>query len=114
MNVRMKYQIGNILASIPNDDETKIRYVEKIKKYRNECGCSWGANFLMASLGGIIMYLIFYFDWQNVNPFKLILTVALPIFISSGIGKMIGIGLAKIKLQLLYKSLINQYNPKNE
>src|ERR1035437_8166060 len=103
MNFIMKYKIDKILERIPNDNEQKICYVEKIKKYSNECGCSWGANFLMASIGGVIVYLIFYYDWKNTNPVKLILTAALAIFICSGIGKVLGIAIAKIKLQLLYK-----------
>jgi len=109
MNARIKYQINRILESIPNDDETKIRSVEKIKKYGNECGCSWGANFLLASLTGVTVYLLFYYEWQNANPVKLILIVILPVFVSSGIGKIIGIGIAKIRLRMLYKSLINHY-----
>lgn len=111
---KRKYQIEKILQSIPNDDETKIRYVKKIKKYSNECGCSWGANFLMASLAGTIGYLLFYYDWRQGNHAKLILIATLSVFISSGVGKLIGIGIAKIKLQLLYKSLINQYCPQNQ
>lgn len=109
----MNYHIEKILGSIPNDNEEKIRYVEKIKKYSNECGCSWGANFLMAAIGGTIVYLLFYYDWRNANPVKLILTAALSIFICAGAGKVIGIAIAKIKLKLLYKSLINKYKPQN-
>ena len=113
MNLVMKHRIEKILAGIPNDNEKKILYVERIKKYSNECGCSWGANFLMASIGGIIVYLVFYYDWQNANPVKLSLIALLAIFLCAGAGKMIGIALAKIKLRLLYKSLMNEYKPKN-
>ncbi len=105
----IKYRIDKILEGIPNDNEEKIKYIIKIKKYSNECGCAWGANFLMISVLGLIVYLLFYYNWSNVNPFKLGLTSMISIFICACTGKMIGIAIAKIKLNLLYKLLINTY-----
>ncbi len=40
----MNQRVRKILENIPNDNEEKIHYVERMKKYNNECGCFWGAN----------------------------------------------------------------------
>lgn len=109
----MKRDIEKILEGIPNDNKEKMLYVARIKKYSNECGCSWGEKFLMASIVAVAFYLVVYYDWRNENFVHISLTVLLLIFIGGGIGKLTGIIIAKIKLRMLYKSLINKHKFKN-
>ena len=101
-------------------------YLEKISKYKFECGCKLGAIFTPTlkfgcKLGAIfftvtlIMFIgIEFYIWLNpeipINHTKINLIGPVIIFTSAILGKLIGIGLAKIKLRIVY----NKYNQLKE
>ena len=87
-------------------------YLEKISKYKFECGCKLGAIFFTVTL---IMFIgIEFYIWLNpeipINHTKINLIGPVIIFTSAILGKLIGIGLAKIKLRIVY----NKYNQLKE
>jgi hypothetical protein len=103
------HKIDAILDHIPNDRADKISYVEKIKKYRNECGCSMGAIFSTLSVVLALIYLVLFLNQVNANIIKTGIATVLCIFISGITGKLIGIGIARIKLVMLYRSIFLKY-----
>lgn len=108
-----KLKIESLLNDFPDENKNKSFYAERIKKYSNECGCSLGAKFLAASVSGTPLYLFLFHDGKNTGMIKISLMVLLIIFISGITGKLIGIGIAKIKLLLLYRYLLHKRNIKN-
>lgn len=101
MNITRK--IEKYLGELPDHELAKSYYVEKIKKYSNECGCSHGAIFLTAAVILIVFYASFV-ESVNINIYSASIALAFIIF-SSFLGKLIGIGIAKVKLILLYQSV---------
>jgi len=107
---KTSFKIENLLDSFPNDREKILLYVDRVKKYSNECGCSMGAKFLMASIGIFLIYFFHSNDCGIANLLKEFLFGMLFIFTSSIIGKLIGIGIARIRLARLSKYLIGKYH----
>jgi hypothetical protein len=103
------FKIENLLNSFPNDREEIFLYMDKVKKYSSECGCSMGAKFLMVSIGIFLIYFFRSNDFGVANLLKEFLLGILFIFTSSIIGKLIGIGIARLRLVLLSKYLIRKY-----
>lgn len=108
------FKIENLLNSSTHDREEILLYVNRVKKYSSECGCSLGATFLMASIGVFIIYLFLSNGFGVANLLNQLLLGIFFIFTSSIVGKLIGIGMARIRLALLYKYLIARYQIQGE
>lgn len=80
-------------------------YLTKIHTYENECGCFLGAILVVFSVVAFTLYTLVV-DWTSVNIVVHGLSGGLFIFLAAGVGKAIGIGIARVRLQLLYKFLI--------
>jgi len=80
-------------------------YLERINKYKQECGCTMGAIFMTCAL---ITWTVraFVVDWGNVHIVKFGLFGVLVILLSTGLGKLLGMGVARVRLKRLYRSLI--------
>jgi hypothetical protein len=102
-------KIGNLLNSFPSDGEGRSLYLENAKKYSTECGCSLGAKFLAASIGVFIVYLFLSHDFGLETLIKQMLFGTFFVFTASIVGKLIGIGIARIRLVLLYRYLVTKY-----
>jgi hypothetical protein len=89
-----------------NRNIDKKAYMDKINHYRNECGCRSGALFMFIALLGLVVHL--YINWNHVHLVSYTLGGLLFICLSMIAGKLFGMAVAKIKLSLLYKSLIEQ------
>jgi hypothetical protein len=111
---KITFKIENMLNSFPNDREEILQYVDRAKKYSSECGCSLGAKFLIASIGIFIFYFFHSNDFGIANLLKEILLGILFIFTSSIVGKLTGIGIARMRLALLSKYLISKYHISGE
>jgi|SRR5882762_2662021 len=107
---KTRFKIENLLNSLPNDREEILPYIDRVKKYSHECGCSLGAKFLVASIGIFLIYFFHANDFAIANLLKQIFLGILFIFTSSIAGKLIGIGIARIRLALLCKYLIGKYH----
>jgi len=103
------FKIENLLSSFPNDRQEIHLHVDRLKKYKDECGCSMGAKFLIASMGIFIIYFFHSHHFGIVDLLQQILLGIFSIFTSSIVGKIIGIGIARIRLALLYKHLFAKY-----
>jgi len=104
------FKIDTLLNSFPNDREEILLYVDRVMKYRYERGCSLGAKFLLAAIGIFLIYFFHSHDFGLANLLKEIPLGLLFIFTSSIIGKLIGIGIARLRLALLYRYLIGKYH----
>ena len=104
-------KIYAIVEGLEGQDKEKYKY--KIKKYKNECGCSMGGIFSILSMLFFIFYTFFIF--KNLSLFEVLKVVigSIAITIIAGlIGKIIGILLARIRLLLLYRFLIQHFKVK--
>ena len=101
-------KIGNLLNSFPTDREERSRYLENAKQYSTECGCSLGAKFLATSFGVFMIYVFLSNDFGIASLVKYILLGTVFVFTSGIAGKLIGIGVARIKLVLLYRDLVGK------
>ncbi len=97
-----------ILNAFPESREEILRCTTRFKKYSSDCGCSMGAMFLLASVAIYLAYLVVSQDWRTHFPRQLLFGIVL-IFISSALGKLIGIGLARLKLAVLQKYLMARF-----
>ena len=105
-------KLQSILETLEEKD--RIEYIDKIKKYKNECGCSMGGFF---SLTSIFLYLIYnYLTLKNLTLFvtaKIIFLGILITIVAGLLGKIIGITIARIKLFMLFHPLLINVNKKN-
>lgn len=92
----------------PKKNADNEYYIQKIKKYREECGCTLGSLFSIAATIIFCGYIFFVLDWKNQAIFDLSLIGFALILFSAFTGKVIAIGLARIKLILLYKTLVSR------
>jgi hypothetical protein len=76
---------------------------EKVLKYKNECGCKMGAQFMAIALFISVFLAINRFGFISLGFLLHLPHIVLITLFSSGIGKFIGILHAKYK----YKSLTN-------
>ncbi|HWZ02681.1 MAG TPA: hypothetical protein VNX40_03660 [Mucilaginibacter sp.] len=105
----IKRTINSILNAIPDNEIDRAYYAGKIKKYSTECGCSTGAAFLFAAAGFLIYWLFIHVGWKNIHLVKSLWQGCLFIFLSALLGKALGIGIAKIRLLILYYSLTKKH-----
>lgn len=111
--IKLSAKIENLISSLPDDNTEKPLYRDSFKKYVHECGCSLGAKFLAISIAIFIVYvvyLIFFSDLETANILALGPLGIFFVFISGIVGKLIGIGIAKLKLALFYRNLIDKYH----
>ncbi len=102
----IKSDFSQALKSISLSDFEKKYYSDKADKYSNACGCNWGASFLMVS---IVIYLFkIWIGYKTSNVLINAFQGFLFIFFSAFLGKIIGITIARIKLIMLYYSLLKK------
>ncbi len=107
MKVPDKLQI--FLESLPENSREKNEYAGKIKKYKNECGCSMGAHFLFASILFCLLQLFFitkHFSHFSSLTLKQIAGGVLLIFLCGLAGKLTGISIAKARLYFLSRKIL--------
>jgi len=82
----------------------RVRMLAKIQRYKNDCGCAAGA--VMANLALLVcVILAVRRDWQAGGGIRFLLMAVGVIFVCGALGKLAGIGLARIKLQRLTRLL---------
>ena len=88
------------ITHLPVDEQVKENYRERASRYFNECGCSSGSFYLILSLIFSIIYTV-YFDQRFFLSVKGILIIlGITVF-----GKLVGKGIARMKLFVLFNSL---------
>jgi hypothetical protein len=82
-------------------------HLERINKYKKECGCTGGAISTTCALIAVVVR-AFLVDWGSVHVIGFGLSSLLLILLSAGVGKLVGIGIARVKLRRLTRSLISR------
>jgi hypothetical protein len=92
------------------DEREKLRpYVERAKSYRNECGCEMGGVFFTGAVVIVILDLFLIHGISGGGWLTGALRGSAFVFCASLLGKAIGIGVARLRLALMYKELRHQY-----
>lgn len=102
--------LDQLWRTLPSERGNLRPYVERAKAYRNECGCSTGAAFFGASLLFLVVRGIFFHFAANDRWFSAIFHATLLLFGAAILGKAVGIGVARIRLLLLYRDLQIRYH----
>ena len=89
-----------LISRLRVDEETKVRHRERAEKYFSECGCTLGALFLIGS----VIFLIFDRFVFSSSYFSL-LTGFLFAVSAALIGKLLGIGIGRLRLFVLFRKL---------
>lgn len=80
----------------------------RMKAYRKDCGCTMGTVFFLSAILLVIIYL--YFNGVDEgHSFRNTLLGIVFCLCSAVIGKLVGIGIARIRLALLSRRLRLQY-----
>jgi hypothetical protein len=105
---RATLALEQLLRSHPEERESLRPYVDRAKAYSNECGCSMGGAFLVASLG-VLVYGVLSGQLSRTDLAGTILEGAAFVFAAGIVGKLVGIGIARIRLQRMYRELTARY-----
>jgi hypothetical protein len=94
--------VPRILAK---DQEQLGSYIERLETYRRDCGCTMGGLFLVAALAYLVMKSLrtgnFFANHSPIDALRG--TVVL--FAAAVVGKLTGIGIARLRFVLLYRYL---------
>ena len=105
---KISQKINAILFSLRENE--REYYLGKFNNYNNECGCSMGGVFSIVTLIGYVVFSFFFLELYSINAIlKHVLSGFIITIIAGIVGKLIGIGIAKIKIIMLYRGL-KQYH----
>lgn len=102
--------IDDLLRRWPERRRELLPYADKARRYANECGCAHGAAFLTIALALVVASFFFRIAFLG-GPLKHLMLGLLFAFFASIIGKLLGIGYARLRLALLYRHLAVRYQP---
>ena len=89
-----------------DNDLDKLIFILKINRYQNECGCFHGAVFMTVAM--IMLASYGYLNWAELSFVTYSLSGLLFVFMCTAVGKLMGVGIARFKLNRLYKTLIEE------
>jgi hypothetical protein len=101
--------LDGLLAARPDQRDALRSYVQRAKALRNECGCAMSGAFLTAAIVVFITQFVFF---RNVHRMPLLGEVPAGVafvFVAGLIGKALGVGVARLRLALLYRGLRIRY-----
>ena|ERR1700741_3508551 len=101
--------LERLWQALPNERDALRPYVEKAKAYRNECGCIMGGAFFIGALAFLICDFLFFHQMVGGSWVVATLRGAAFVLSASMLGKAIGIGIARIRLALIYRELRLRY-----
>lgn len=108
------FNLRRALKAYPEHTSHILHEMERIKQLRAECGCSMGARFMLGSIAVVGVYFVFFGEFVFPRILADVLIGFVIIFASSAAGKTLGIGLAKLRLAQLYRSLQARYPMRGE
>jgi hypothetical protein len=101
--------LSRLWAEFPAERESLRPYADRAKSYRNDCGCAMGGKFTLAALAGLILYGFAYHGFR-VEHWLLETAKAVGCLWGAALlGKLTGIGLARIRLARLGRELRSRY-----
>ena len=101
--------LERLWQTLPDERENLRPYVEKAKSYRNECGCELGGVFLVGALAFLLFDIIFIHRISGGGWLAGTLHGSAFVLGTSILGKAIGIGVARMRLAMVYRGLRNRY-----
>jgi hypothetical protein len=101
--------LERLLAARPDRRDALRPYVRKVKALRNECGCAMSGAFLVGAIGLLIVHYLFLPDIVRLSLLGEVLAGTAFVIGAGMIGKAVGIGIARLRLALLYRGLRNRY-----
>ncbi len=107
---KARHTLERLLHSFPEERESLRPYVDRAKAYSNECGCSMGGAFMVGSLGLLILYGLLFNGFGRGNLLTDALWGTAFVFGAGIVGKLTGIGIARIRLAMLYRHLRIRYH----
>lgn len=106
--MRNEKEILRILDSL--DQPSKDRFVRKLKTYKNECGCKLGGIFAISAIIICLSYALLFHPISVFAGIELIFWSAIVVMAAGLVGKGIGIGVARLKLTALYRTVLRLYH----
>src|SRR6267142_1541998 len=79
--------------------EKSLEWEVKLNSFLHECGCSLGAKFVILALAVSILLQSFQSSWAIIHWPGFLLRTLAAAFAAGGIGKLIGIGVARVQLK---------------
>jgi hypothetical protein len=104
--------IERLQRAFPEERESLRPYSERAKAYSNECGCAMGGAFLVGSLALLILYGFFFNRFGRAGLIAYVFLGTAFVFGAGMAGKLAGIGVARIRLAMLYRHLRVKYRVK--
>jgi hypothetical protein len=101
--------LGHLWLAFPGEHDTLRPYVDRAKSYRNDCGCAAGGFFVAVTIVTLIFYGIAYRGYYVDHWLAGLISAAAYLFGAAFAGKMLGIGLARVRLVLLGHELRRRY-----
>ena len=108
-STRTESVLEQIWKTSPDEREKLRPFVEKAKSYRNECGCEMGGVFFTGAVVIVILDLLVIHGITDGGWLIGALRGSAFVFSASFLGKAIGIGVARMRLALMYRELHHQY-----
>jgi hypothetical protein len=102
--------LEQLWRALPDEREKLRPYVEKAKSYRNECGCAMGGIFLIGALALLILDGLSFHGISGGGWLARALCGSAFVFGASILGKAIGIGVARMRLALVYRKVRIRYH----
>jgi hypothetical protein len=102
--------LERLWRSLPEERESLRPFVERAKAHRNDCGCAMGGVFLVGAVVLLIIDGVFFHVIGGRHWVTVALLGAGFAFGAGILGKLIGIGIARLRLGLVYRELRIRYN----
>jgi hypothetical protein len=102
--------LDRLLRSLPDERERLRPYVDRAKALSSEFGCSMGGAIMVAALALVIGYEVPHGGPGRGHVIVGLLRDAAIVFSAGIAGKLIGLGIARVRLAWLYRELRVRYH----
>jgi hypothetical protein len=101
--------LERLWRDLPAERERLRPYIEKGKSFRKDCGCVMGGVSMVGALVLLILDGLFFHRISGRGVLTSTLRGSALVFGASIVGKTIGIGVARLRLALIYRDLRIRY-----
>lgn len=91
------------------DDESRRLLVQRAHRYRTECGCAMGAAFMTVAMIAFAAHVVLERHFTLGHLSRQLLVGAVVVFVCSVLGKVIGIGIGKLRYVTLRRRIRRLY-----
>jgi hypothetical protein len=107
-----RQSINRLIELFPDDRDQLVAAADRAARLSHDCGCTQGAIAMTIA----IALAAAYYAWPGQRAsgaMRISALWALPFVITAaGLGKLIGIGVARLRLALIYRRLYAKYDPR--